>query len=119
MIIITIFKKMNNHLGLRLYDTMELYLRKVYMCNAKIANIYNVLLSDGNVDWKLGNQFIDGFSTNFFIEINENRLSIACSVDTGGEIESIMIDEYGNLNDSSLIFHDDVGKLKKYLQDLS
>jgi hypothetical protein len=97
---------------------MEQYLKKVQICNNKIKDIYNELLNEKNSDWEIKEQHLNGISTNFIIEVNKKKISIACSVDTGGEIESIKIDDSGELDNDSLMFHNDIDELRKYLVEL-
>jgi hypothetical protein len=98
---------------------MELYLSKAIACNAKITSIYNDLKNEKNIEWEIKPQLLNGINTNFFIKVNKKNLSIACSVDTGGEIESIIINDNGELDNDSLMFHEDINALKNFLQELS
>lgn len=96
-------------------NTMEIYMKKLFECQEKIKIVYNSLLEETNNNWKIEKKKINDIRTNFFIESNNKKLSIACSIDTGGEIESIIILDDINYDNDSIVFHEDINALKNYL----
>lgn len=91
---------------------------KIAYCNNKIKFIYNSLISEHNSKWNIEKNNISNIDTNFHMLSNNEKISIACSPDTGGEIETILFINNDKIDHDSIIFHEDINKLKKYLNTL-
>jgi hypothetical protein len=91
---------------------------KITQCNCKIKSIYNNLIKENNSKWKIENDIINGLVTNFHMLSNNKKLSISCSPDTGGEIETVLFTSDNKIVHDSITFHNNIDELKIYLNNL-
>jgi hypothetical protein len=84
-------------------------------CNNKINEVLTILILQNNSNWNIKDTNVLGMRTNFIMMINNKKISVACGIDTDGEIETILFTENDKIDNDSNMFHDDTNALIKYL----
>ena len=90
-------------------------------CNSRIIDAHSILQKindDEKLNWSF-EELSKGMTTNFFMKVNNTKVSVACSMDSGGEeIETLLFKPNGDIDHESVQYHDTPDALKKYLQNL-
>lgn len=92
-------------------------MNNIILCNRAILETFYRLEENYH---KLNHDYIttpsDTYSTSFKIIINSGvKISIAHTIDTGGELETVLIKDDDSLNDNTIQYHENREQLIEYI----